>query len=161
MRLHMTGLGPKIDGPRRPAEALSQLSRRGLLLILAAIMMLGGTAAAMAVAPASLLARWPAEWPWLIPGATLAAFIVVRVSGGRGWPRASQNGNRDQANELRQQRLARAHRAALILTLVAQIPLALMMNKADVQNAAMGMATTTITIGLAAMVTCFLVFDRN
>ena len=149
-----------LDREEKPVEALARMSRRALLLILAAIAILGGTAVAMAVAPSSFLARWPAALPWLIPGATLMAYVAFRVGGAGRLSPAPQNG-RSLKDELRQHRLARAQRAALILALGAQIPLALLMKSLPAQNAVMGMATATITIGLAAMVACFLVLDRK
>ena len=157
----MSGPASKLDREAQPVEALARMSRRALLLILAAIVILGGTAIAMAVAPASLLARWPAVAPWLIPAATFIAYITFRVRGGgrRSDPGADRQGA-SLAFPLRQQRLARAQRAALIATVSAQIPLALLMKNLPAQNSVMGMATATMTIGMAALVAGFLVFDR-
>jgi FtsH-binding integral membrane protein len=146
--------------PEPTIEALARVSRRGLYVVLFMIVALGGTAIAMAVEPESMFARWPGVMPWLIPMFTIFAVVTFRVRGGRGWNPASPEVKAVLEDEFRQANLARAQRATLIVVLAAQIPLALLFASLPESRSVMALAVSTITLGMATLITLFLIFDR-
>jgi FtsH-binding integral membrane protein len=158
----MTSPDPQSNARPEPTiEALARFSRRSLFAVLVMILVLGATAIAMAVAPESMFARWPGVMPWLIPMFTIFAAVVLRTSGGgRLWNPASREVKAVLEDEFRQANLARAQRATLIVVLAAQIPLALLFTSLPASQALMALAISTITLGMATLITLFLLFDR-
>ena len=64
-------------------------------------------------------------------------------------------------DEFRRVNLSRAQRAALIGVLILQIPLGLLFSHLPAMRAVIAMGVTTITLGMATVITLFLFFDRD
>jgi hypothetical protein len=91
---------------------------------------------------------------------------LVRYSrrSGRRWDPPSPEAKAILNDELRQTSLNRASRAALIVVLIAQLPLGLvfgMLAQLPAARTAMAMAEATITLGMATLISLFLFFDRE
>jgi hypothetical protein len=147
-------------------ERSLRVSRRGLFVVLAIVLIAATTLVAHALRPGSLLSDWPSKAPWLIPVAAVVAFGAMSgVLTHRG--RASAAEAKDVMktvleDEFRQANLARAQRLALIAVLLAQIPLAaLSLSGLTVAAAVTVMAVTTATVGIGSLIVSFLVFDRE
>jgi hypothetical protein len=143
-------------------DLLLRSSRRALVVVLFAILLLGATVVGMAFWPSSLLAEWPGRMPWLFPILMVFAVMALRASlGGRRWDSHSPEVRVMLHDEFRRANLSRAQRAALIAVLIAQAPLGLLFVHLPARQAVMGMAGTTITLGMAILITLFLFFDRG
>lgn len=139
-------------------------SRRGLFVVLAGVLIAAATLLAHALRPGSLLSDWPSKAPWLIPVA-IVLFTVINAVSHRG--RTSVTDAKDVMktvleDEFRQANFARAQRVALVVILLAQMPLAaLALSDLTTAAAVTVMAVTTTTIGLTTLIVSFLVFDRE
>lgn len=140
-------------------ELLLQASRRSLFVLLALILLIAATIIAHVLRPGSLLADWSARAPWLLPVAIVAIFGTVVAPLRRRSGEAEMKSLRE--DEFRQVNLARAQRVALIAALVAQIPLAIFASGLTAAAAVTIMAVATVTIGMAALITSFLYFERD
>ena len=152
------------DKLQHPSEVLERFSRRNLLLLLAIILILGGTALAITLSPEGAVARSSARAAWAIP-------IVIAIIGGlqtslarRRWDPKSAEVNLILNDEWRRTNMARASRATLITVLAAQVPFAWVfafLAQLPSVRTAFAMAITTITLGLTAFIAVFLILDRD
>lgn len=143
-------------------ELFLRFSRRGLVVVLLAILLLGATVLGMAFWPNSALAEWPARMPWLFPILIVIAVVALRTSlRGRRWDSGSPEVKVIQQDEFRRANLSRAQRAAFVVVLVAQAPLGLLLVHLPTPQALTAMAGTTVTLGMATLITLFLFFNRD
>lgn len=149
--------------PERVERAL-RMSRRALVVVLLAVLIAAATLIAHALRPGSFLSDWPSKAPWLIPVA-IVLFVGIQAGTRRGYTSAAEAKDVMATvleDEFRQANLSRAQRFALVVVLLAQIPLeALSLSGLTTAAAVTVMAVTTVTLGMAALIVSFLVFDRE
>ena len=153
---------PKSESPTDQTDLFLRASRRALFIVLLMILALGATVLGRALWPDSLLATWPVRLPWLLPALIVITAVVGRkLMQGRTW---DPNGPQEKMllqDEFRRMNLSRAQRSALITVLVLQIPLGLLFAHLPAMRAVMAMGVTTITMGMATLISFFLFFDRD
>ena len=156
----MTGVA-QMTSPNQAdrTELLLRASRRSLFVLLALILIISATIIAHVLRPGSLLADWASRAPWLLPLAIVAIFATVVA------PLRRRSGDADfkmlRDDEFRQANLARAQRAALVATVVAQIPLAISVAGLTTTAAVTTMGVGTVTVAMATLITSFLYFERD
>lgn len=143
-------------------EVLLRASRRALVVLCVAILWLGSTALAVALRPGSLLAIWPLRAPWLFPVAMIGAWGALRASmHWQCWRADAPEVAVIEQDELRRASLSRAQRWALIVVLVAQVPLGVALLHVPGPRAVLGMAGGTIALGMTTVIAAFLFLDRE
>ncbi len=143
-------------------EMLLRMNRRALAVLSLLIVFLGATAMAMALWPDTPLAEWPLRFPLLFPIAVLVAFFSLRFFGGGREFRADAAEVKVILNDdFRRANLLRAQRIALVLILIAQVPLGVLFMRVQPTRAVIGMGGTTIALGVSAVILLFLFFDRE
>lgn len=141
------------------SEKYLRFSRRSLVVTLALVLVAGAAAVAMAVWPDAPV--WPEARRPLQLLVIVLALWVYRTLGGERWDPKAPEARAIAADEWRRNNMNRARRVALAVVLAAQLPLALGLTFLPPSQAAMTMAATTITLGLATMLALFLHFDRD
>lgn len=143
-------------------EMLLRVNRRALAVVLLLIVFLGATAMAMALWPDTWLGEWPLRFPLLFPIAVLLAFSCLRfLRGGRDFRADAAEVKVVLNDDFRRANLLRAQRIALVLILIAQVPLGLLFMRVETPRAVIGMGGTTIALGVSAVILLFLFFDRE
>jgi hypothetical protein len=162
--------------PAPDPELLLRLHRRSMIQILTLIVAFGAFMIASALWPEAALLRWVERTPWLIPMVVILLVVVQQTSLRK--HRFTMDAPEFKAiirDEWRRRSMDRATRGALIVVLVAQVPLGLLISNLPTVElplgrllghlptlrAVMGMAVSTVTLGLAAQVALFLFFDRK
>jgi hypothetical protein len=144
------------------SELLLISSRRAFVLLLITFLWLGATCMAIGFCPETMLARWPMRAPWVFPVALgLAWFGLLTTLKGRRWDPHGAETEVVINDEFRKSNILRAQRAALIVVLLLQVPLALAAMHLPVTRALVAMAGGTITIGMGAVTATFLYLDRE
>jgi hypothetical protein len=153
-----------------PTEDRSELylrfSRRGMAALLIMILALGATALVMALQPDGALSRTLQKASWFFPIATIIGFGALQTSmRGKGWNPNSPEAKAVLNDEWRRTNLDRAMKVAFIVILVTQLPLGwlfgVMLAQLSVLRAVLGMAVSTITLGMTIFVATFLFLDRD
>ena len=129
-------------------------------MLIAIVLVVAATLVAHVLRPGTLLADWPSKVPWLFPIAVAGVFLLLN-RGKRPLRPDHPDVRAMPGDEFRQANLARAQRLALIVVLVAQVPLGLLLSGPSAAAAVMAMALTTITLGMVTMIASFLFFDRE
>jgi hypothetical protein len=145
-------------------EVFLQFSRKSLTAMLVVVLVLGGTALSLMLAPVGAVGRASNLMWWLLPVALAAAIAIVIGLRGRRWSSEAREVQIVMEDELRRTNMLRASRVTLITVLAMQWPMAIafsMIRWLPGERMAMVMAATTITAGLALLITLFLVFDRD
>jgi hypothetical protein len=143
-------------------EMLLRVNRRALAVILLLIVFLGATAMAIAIWPDTWLGEWPLRFPLLFPIAVLLASFCLRfLGGGRDFRADAAEVKVVLNDDFRRANLLRAQRIALVLILIAQVPLGLLFMRVQSTRAVIGMGGATIALGLSAVILLFLFFDRG
>ena len=143
-------------------ELLMRTSRRALAVLLLFTVFLGATVIAIALWPDTWLGEWPLRFPLLFPIAVLLAFFSLHLLHGRRDLRTDAPEARVLLNDdFRRANLLRAQRVALILILIAQLPLGLLFMRVQTTRAVLGMGGTTVALGASAVILLFLFFDRE
>ncbi|MDP9192278.1 MAG: hypothetical protein M3P06_11320 [Acidobacteriota bacterium] len=154
----------------QPTEDRSELylrfSRRGMTLLLIVIVALGAVALAMALRPDSAIAQALEKAPWFFPIATIIGVAAVQTSLRKNrWDPKSPEVQAIMNDEWRRTNLDRAMKIAFIVILVVQLPLGwlfgVMFAQLSVLRAVLGMAVSTITLGMTTFVATFLILDRD
>ena len=147
------------------SESLVRFSRRGMGTMLVIVLVFGATALAMTLWPEGAASRFMARAAWVFPIAIVVIGVALRATlRGRRWDPRSPEAKAILNDELRQTSLNRSSRAALIVVLVAQLPLGLlfgMLAQLPATRTALAMAEATITLGMATLISLFLFFDRE
>lgn len=152
---------PTLD-PSDPSELFLRLYRQSMIVVLALFVAIGAIVLASALWPDGVLSRWLVQAPWLVPVVTAILVALQQTSLRR--HRLSPDRPEFQAilrDEWRRTSMTRASRGALVAVLAAQVPLALLLIGLPTHRAVWGMAGVTITLGMAAQVGLFLLFDRK
>lgn len=153
-----------------PTEDRSELylrfSRRGMAALLIMIVALGATALIMALQPDGAFARTLEKASWFFPIATIIGVGALQTSmRGKGWNPNSPEAKAVLNDEWRRTNLDRAMKVAFIVILVTQLPLGwlfgVMLAQLSVLRAVLGMAVSTITLGMTIFVATFLFLDRD
>ena len=133
--------------------------------MLAIVLVFGALTLAMTIWPEGAASRFMAQAAWVVPIAIVILVVALRSTlRGRRWDPRSPEAKAILNDELRQTSLNRSSRAALIVVLVAQLPLELLFGvlvQLSATRTALAMAEATITLGLATLVSFFLFFDRE
>jgi putative flippase GtrA len=146
-----------------PSELFLRFSRRSMIALFAIVLLLGAAALALMLSPSHEAFR-------VVSLAAVAAIgvvlmIVVRMAfQRRRWAEDAPEVKAVVYDDWRRTNMNRASRAALIVALTAQYPLALIFGFAmrlPAPVGAMAMMAATITIGLATLTGLFLFFDRD
>jgi hypothetical protein len=147
------------------SETLVRFSRRSMAAMLVIVPALGATALAMTLWPEGAASRFMAQSAWVVPVAIVVLAAALRGTlRGRRWDPRSPEARAILNDELRQSSLNRSSRAALIVVLVAQIPLELlfgMLVQLSATRTALAMAEATITLGMTTFISYFLFLDRE
>jgi len=148
-----------------PSESLVRFSRRSMNTMLVIVLVLGATTLAMTLWAEGAASRFMSQAAWVVPVAIVILAAALRATlRGRRWDPRSPEAKAILNDELRQTSLNRASRAALIVVLVAQLPLGLlfgMLAQLSATRTALAMAEATITLGMATLISLFLFFDRE
>ena len=147
------------------SEILVRFSRRGMKTLLGIVLVLGVTTLGMTLWPEGTASRFMARASYLVPLAIVLVGLALRATlRGRHFDPRSPEAKAVLNDELRQMSLNRAARAALIVVLVAQLPLALalgVLGDLPPIRTALAMAEASITLGMATFISLFLVGDRE
>lgn len=162
----MTSQEPLTAKPGESSEHLVRLGRRGMSALLVMVLVFGSAILAMTLWPDAAGSRWVEHAPWLFPITGIVLFMGLRMMlfKGHRWDPRSPAVRAILRDELRQSSLNRASRAALLVVLIAQVPLGLlfgMLAHVPIARATLAMANTTITLGMATFIALFLFFDRE
>jgi hypothetical protein len=153
-----------------PTEDRSELylrfSRRGMAALLMLILVLGATALAMALRPDGAFAQTLEKAPWFFPIAIIIGVAALQTSMRKNrWNPNSPEAKAILNDEWRRTNLDRAMKVAFIVILVTQLPLGwlfgVMLAQLSVLRAVLGMAVSTITLGMTIFVATFLFLDRD
>jgi len=142
-------------------DLILRFSRRGLFILLLTFLWLGATVVGIAFWPNSVLAKWPAVVPWLFPVVMVLVMFALRIPLRGRWPSRSHKLKLILDDEFRRSNLARAQGAAFAVVVAAQVPLALLVLHLPARQAVIGMAGTTMSLGLVTLTALFLIFDRE
>lgn len=142
-------------------ELVLRASRRALWIVLGLILLTAATLIAHVLRPGSLLADWASRTPWLIPFGIVVLAAVISGSRGRPFRPGDPAMKTLLADEFRQANLARAQRVALVVVLVAQVPMPLLVAELATVPAVTVMSVATVTLGVTALILSFLLFDRD
>jgi 4-amino-4-deoxy-L-arabinose transferase-like glycosyltransferase len=146
-------------------EGLQQFSRRSMIGLLFVVATLGGTALALILSPEAAVGRSANRVMWLIPVVIVVVVAAIQSSlRGRQWKPDSPEVRTVLNDEWRRLNLDRSARIALVVTVAAQLPLAVLFGFAVdllAVRATMAMAAASITLGLLTLLTLFLYFDRE
>jgi hypothetical protein len=154
------------DPTDNPSESLVRFSRRSMGALLVMVLFIGLGTLAMTLWPDAAASRRVEHAPWLFPVGTVVLFTALRLTLFRGqrWDPRSPEAKAILNDELRQTSLSRASRTALLVVLVAQLPLGLLFGiLADLpaMRATLAMVESTIMLGMATFIALFLFFDRE
>lgn len=144
------------------AELYLRFHRRSMLFVLVLILMAGTFLVITALHPNATLLGWIERAPFFFP-----MLIIIGVSAQQGLMRKhrvtldSPEYKALMSDEWRHRSMERATRGALIVALVAQLALPFVFGGLSTARALWGMASATVTIGLAAQIALFLFFDRE
>lgn len=144
------------------AERYLRFTRGSMVLTLVVILVLGAWCLAMAFA-ADGGAPWGSRLGWILPIGMPIAFGILQRTTLRGerWDPKAPEARVILRDEWRRANMDRAMRVALIVVLVAQVPLGLAFTQIPTLRALMAMAAATTTLGMATVIACFLYFDRD
>ena len=150
------------EGGSERVEMFLRTSRRALGVLLLLVFILEATVIAMVFWPGTWLAQWPMRFPLAFPILVLLAFLALRLTRDGRKLRADAPESKVVVNdEFRRANLLRAQRAALILVLIAQVPLGLLFMRVPATLAVLGMGGTTMALAMSAVILLFLFFDRE
>lgn len=147
---------------RTDPELLLRMSRRAVYAVLVMTICAGAIVLGSIIAPKSALNTWIEKTSYMIP--LVVIFVAVALQAplkGRRWNPESPEVKALLLDEFRQANLSRASRAAFIAILIAQIPFALFFASLPSTRAVLGMAVSTVILGMVAFIALFLFFDRE
>jgi uncharacterized membrane protein len=145
------------------SERFLRFSRQKMYALLVVVILLGATGLALILPPTGPTWRSIAR-ACLIPVAIAIVVVVQMALRSRRFAPNSPEVKMALNDEWRQTNMNRATRAALIVILIAQYPLALLfgfVTDLPTPRPGFAMAFSTITLGLATQLALFLFFDRE
>ena len=134
-----------------------------MVIMLPVVVILGGTALSLMLAPAGAIGRASNLGWWLIPVVVAAVIAAGNAMRRRRWSPNAPEVQTVMEDELRRANMLKASRGTLI-TVLALWPMAMGFSRIEWlpgERMAMIMAATTITIGLGLLISLFLFFDRD
>jgi hypothetical protein len=144
------------------AERYLRYSHHGMVVILVLVIAVGTAFLAVALNPDGLIARWMPRLALSVPiGVALIAAALQWTLRGDRWDPSSPEARAVLDDEWRQVSLARSARWALGAVLAAQVPLALWLGALPAPRGVLAQAVATMTLGMAALVGLFLLFQRS
>lgn len=154
------------------SDLFLRFTRRSMLVVLLLILSLGLMGLAMALWPDGAVSRFLEHASWAIPiGIVLAAVALQTSQRKYRFTRDSAEVKAVMNDELRRTSMDRARFVALLVVLLAQVPIALLLSRtklglgfgADLPafRAVMAMAVSTITLGMTVLIASFLFLDRE
>jgi hypothetical protein len=144
------------------AERYLRYSHHGMVVILVLVIVVGTAFLATALNPDGLVARWMPRLALSAPiGIALIAGALQWVLRGDRWDPSAPEARAVLDDEWRQLNLSRAARWALVAVLGAQVPLALWLGALPAPRGVLAQGVATITLGMAALVGLFLLFQRS
>jgi hypothetical protein len=141
------------------SEKYLRFSRRSMTVLLLLVVAVGAVCVAMAFQPVS--PAWSRALPPLWIVAVVIAAGLQRTLGGERWDERIPEVRAIVEDEWRRGNMDRARRAAFVVVLAAQLPLALLLGALPPMRAVMAMASATVSLGLATLLALFLYFDRD
>lgn len=146
------------------SELYLRFTRQSMIALLFVVVVLGGTALSLILSPAGAIRRSENLLWWLLPIA-IALSVAVPVSiRRRRWAPDAPEVRAVMQDEWQRTIIDRATRAALIVVLSVQWPLAMILGfwmQLHPPRLAAAMAWSTITLGVATFLTLCLLFDRE
>lgn len=144
------------------AERYLRFSHGSMIASLVLVLALGGLCIAMAFRSDGG-SWWMAQAGWVLVVAISVGLVVLQKTTLRGerWNPAAPEARAILQDEWRRTNMDRAMRAALVVVLVAQLPLGLLLARLPSLHAVMAMAASTATLGLATLIALFLFFSRE
>ncbi len=145
----------------RPERYL-RFSHRSLVALFIIMLVVGGLCLRMALTPGDT-PRWMTSLVALLPTAIAIGVVTLQRTTLRGdrWDSTSPEVQAVLQDEWRRVSMDRAIRVAFFVILIAQIPIGLLVAPLPSLRAAMAMATTTLTLGMATFLALFLFFSRQ
>jgi len=147
----------------RSSEVFLRFSHHKMMVFLFAVVILGGIGLCLVLLPTGPAWRTVSRIS-LIPLAIAIILIAMMTVRGRRWPSSAPEVEVVMRDEWRRMNLDRATRLALIVTLIAEYPLALLFGfglDLAPPRPAFAMAFSTITLALTTQIGAFLYFDRD
>ena len=153
-------------------EIILRVTRRSMMVVLLIILTLGIVSLASALHPDGTLAHLTERAPWMIPIAIVIAVGALQTQQRRaGVTVDSPERQMVLKDEWRQANLDRARSITLLVTLIAQIPIALLLAQSPgglgvardltAFRAVMAMAVATITLSATVFFASVLILDRE
>jgi hypothetical protein len=144
------------------SELYLRFSHRTMVVLFFLVVSLGAASLAMALRPDGAVSYLLAKAPWFVPVSIAVIFgALQRTLRGQRWNPDSPEAKAILQDEWRRTTLDRATRVALIVVLIAQLPLGLLLTPLPTLRAVMAMAVSTITLGIATVIGLFLFFGRD
>lgn len=143
-------------------ERYLRFSHRTMVALLILTVVVGGACLTMALRPAEV-PRWMTSSVAMLPILIVAGLIALQKATLRGdrWDPQSPEVQAVLQDEWRRTNMDRATRVAFFVILIAQIPIGLLVARLPSLRAVMAMATATLTLGMATLLTLFLFFSRQ
>lgn len=144
------------------SEKYLRYSHRSMVVVLALMVTIGSVSLAMALQPDGVVARWMPRLSAIVPIAiVLVAGALAATLRGDRWDPNAPEARAIVQDEWRRLNMARAMRGAFVVVVAAQVPLALWLGTLPSPRAAMAIAITTMTLGVATLSALFLIFERE
>lgn len=150
-----------IESTDSRAERYLRFSRRGMIVVLVLVLVLGASCLAMALRPESASPKMVQAGSILFLAITLSLGVLQRTLRGARWNPDVPEVRAIMQDEWRRASMDRAIRIALTVVLIAQVPIGLALSHLPTLRAVMAMATVTTMLGMATLIAFFLYFDRE
>jgi hypothetical protein len=149
-------------GGNERIEMVLRSSRLALEVVVLLIIFLEATVVAVVFWPSTWLGQWPLRYPLAFPFVVVLVFMLLRLTGGRHNLRPDAAEAKVVLNdEFRRANFLRAQRVALMLVIIAQVPLGLLFMRVPATRAVFGMGASTMGLGISVTILLFLFFDRE
>lgn len=140
-------------------ETYLRFSRRSLFFVLAMTVAAGSTFVATALWPDSAFSHWMGSAFVVMPVILSTLFLTAMRKRGVHPGAPEMKAVRD--DEWRQANMDRALRVAFVVVLLAQLPLAVCFSHLPTTRALFGLGGSTMALGIAALTSAFLFYDRD
>ena len=151
-----------VNAKLTPTEELVRISRRSMVALFVVVVMMGALGLSLAFSPRGAVSGPGNLYWWLAPSVMIVVAAVLRWLGGRRLHTNSPEVDAVMQDEWRQSSLNRAARIALTALLLSQAPLAIVfgfLTQLPAPRLAIGMAVTSMTIGLTVLIATQVILD--